>query len=470
MRLPLPSVPAECVSEMYHLSKIGITAVEFMPVAQFYGKWNWGYDGVFLYAPQNSYGRPEDLRRLVSECHREGMAAVLDVVYNHIGPVGNCLPMFGPFLSERYATPWGKTLNFDGPYCDPVRRFILDNALYWLDEYGFDGLRLDAVHGIIDTSPKHILQELMEEADALAGRENRHITIIAESDLNDPRIVMERERCGYGITAQWNDDFHHSIHSFLTGERNGYYEDYGDPSFISRTLNDGFLYSGRYSHHLHKFRGSPWNGLPQWKLVVCSQNHDQIGNRAYGERLSVLVDIHKLKAAAALVLLSPFTPMLFMGEEYGERAPFLFFIDAEDRDFADAVREGRKAEFIRFGWRDTPDPDDENTFISSKLRWNMSGKSAAPMLRYYSHLIALRKSFIGGKRHSFFSAWTGGNVRLSYSNGFEVYVRMSKNASAVPDEGKVVMHSEWRDFGGRIERGSARGRELLPFSAVAVQL
>jgi maltooligosyltrehalose trehalohydrolase len=455
--------------KIHHLADMGISTAELMPVAQFYGSRNWGYDGVYLYAPQNSYGRPEDLRHLVSEMHRRGIAVILDVVYNHLGPIGNYLQEFGPFYSDRYATPWGKALNYDGPYSDPVRTFVLENAVHWLTCYGFDGLRLDAIHGIIDNSPRHILAEMSERVEEISKATGRRLQLIAENDTNDPRVVSGRDRCGYGLTAQWNDDYHHSIHTMLTGEHLGYYVDYTGADMILRALRDGYVYTGQYSRYLHKLRGSEWHDAPFSKLIVFSQNHDQIGNRAFGERLSSLVDGDRLKTASGLVLLSPFTPMLFMGEEYGETAPFLFFVDTDDAAFAEAVKEGRRREFSRFGWSGTPDPNALSTFEASKLRWNTAEAGHFRMMEYYKALIAIRREFIMGHTGDFKSLLSDeGMLVISYASGLRVLVNTGSSVLR-PDERirKMLLHSDWRKFNGLTEEGSGNELSLKPFSLVA---
>ena len=451
-----------------YLADLGITALELMPVAQFYGSRNWGYDGVYIYAPQNSYGSPYELRHLVDAAHSRKMAVVLDVVYNHIGPVGNCLSKYGPFFSDRYRTPWGTGLNYDGPYCDPVREFVLSNAVYWLEQYRFDALRLDAIHGILDSSPKHLLREMAERVDALSSKTGRRLHLIAESDLNDPKVVRGRDSCGYGISAQWNDDFHHSIHTVLTGELGGYYEDYGSADYILKAMKDGFVYDGAYSKHLARRRGAPFAGMPREKLIVFSQNHDQIGNRAQGDRLSVLVPPEKMRFAAGAVLLSPFTPMLFMGEEYAEKAPFLFFIDTDDRNFANTVYEGRKKEFELFHWQDTPKPNSLETFERTKLRWNTADEESGRILRLYRDLLALRKRYIPTLRNDFKCSKHDGIMLLEYGGKMRARFNLSGTNARLEHEAhwNIELNSEWKEYGGSCGRTDS---ELRPFSfAVAV--
>ena len=376
------------------LVELGITAVELMPVAQFPGKRNWGYDGVFPFAVQESYGGPEGLKRLVDACHLRGLAVVLDVVYNHLGPEGNYLSDFGPYFSDRYRTPWGSAVNFDGPFSDEVRRYFQENALCWLREFHVDALRLDAIHGIMDCSASPFLSELAGAVRDLRKEENRMAYLIPESDLNDARIVTPRDEGGYGLDAQWSDDFHHALHTLLTGEREGYYGDFGGLGHMARAFTDGFVYSGQSSEYRRRRHGNPSRHLPAGKFVVFAQNHDQVGNRMRGERLARLVCFESLKLAAGVVLLSPFLPLLFMGEEYGEVAPFLYFVHHGDTDLIEAVRKGRKEEFAAFGWKgEIPDPQDEGTFLRSRpdpaLR--ASGNHAR-LLELYRELIRIRKT------------------------------------------------------------------------------
>lgn len=375
------------------LASLGVTTIELMPVAQFPGSRNWGYDGVFLFAPQNSYGGPEGLHRLVNAAHQQGLAVCLDVVYNHLGPEGNYLGEFGPYFTERYQTPWGEAINFDGARSDEVRRFFIENALYWLNQYHFDALRLDAVHGIFDFSALHFLAELKSSVARLASRRSRKIHVIAESDLNDSRLILPGERGGYGLNAQWSDDFHHSLHTLLTKEHKGYYEDFGSLTQLADTLRDGWCYRGQYSQHRQRRHGNSPHGISHSHFVVCSQNHDQVGNRAEGERLTALVDFESLKLAAGATLLSPFVPLIFMGEEFGETAPFQYFISHVDADLVDAVRQGRQKEFAAFGWEGIiPDPQDEATFERSRLHHSLKETEPhATLLRFYRQLIELRR-------------------------------------------------------------------------------
>ena len=379
------------------LVELGITTVELMPVAQFPGARNWGYDGVYPFAPQNSYGGPEPLQRFVNAAHEHGLSVALDVVYNHLGPEGNYLNAYGPYFTDRYRTPWGQALNFEGAGSDEVRRFFIENALYWLENYHFDALRLDAVHGIFDFSARHFLTEIKNAVGALSKRLGRMIHCIAESDLNDSRLLLNHEQGGYDLDAQWSDDFHHSVHRLLTGEERGYYADFGGIGPLAATLRDGWYYKGQYSHYRQRHHGNSPRGIAASQVVVCNQNHDQVGNRAAGERLSSLVNFESLKLAAGITLLSPFVPLLFMGEEYGETAPFQYFTSHGDPELVEAVRRGRREEFAAFGWeaeKAVPDPQDESTFLRSKP--DHSRKSEEPhrtLLRLYQNLIRTRREY-----------------------------------------------------------------------------
>ena len=363
-----------------------------MPVAQFPGVRNWGYDGVYPFAVQNSYGGPEGLKSLVDACHKRGMAVILDVVYNHLGPEGNYLWDYGPYFTDKYKTPWGDAINFDGPYSDEVRNFFVQNALSWVTDYHIDALRIDAIHGIFDFSAKHFLREMGEAVHARAGELGRHIFVIPESDLNDVRVINPVELGGHGLDAQWNDDFHHCLRTLLTGEKSGYYEDFGTIDQMEKAYRDGFVYSGQYSPFRKRRHGNSSKDRPARQFVVFSQNHDQVGNRMQGERLSSLVSFEALKLAAGCVILSPYLPLLFMGEEYGETAPFLYFVSHADPVLIEAVCKGRKEDFRAFGWEgEPPDPEDERTFLASELHWEERTKgSHGTLLRFYQQLIALR--------------------------------------------------------------------------------
>lgn len=375
------------------LKELGITAIELMPISPFPGTRNWGYDGVYPFGVQQSYGGPEGLKRLVDACHREGIAVVLDVVYNHLGPEGNYLAEFGPYFTDRYRTPWGPAINYDGPYANEVRSYIVESARAWYRDYHIDALRLDAVHGIYDFSARHILQEIGEAVHAFGRAAKRRLQIMPESDLNDSRIIRPIVQGGYGLDAQWNDDFHHALRTLLTGERRGYYEDFGTVADLVTSLREGFVYSGRYSVHRRRSHGNRSSDRPPEQFVVFSQNHDQVGNRMLGDRLTAQVDREGLKLAAACVVLSPYLPLLFMGEEYAEEAPFLYFVSHGDAGLIEAVRRGRREEFSAFSWEgEPPDPQDENTFLRSRVDWERRNEGAHGRMRaWYRMLLGLRK-------------------------------------------------------------------------------
>jgi maltooligosyltrehalose trehalohydrolase len=382
------------ISKLDHLVDLGVTHVEIMPVAEFSGEWGWGYDGVDLFAPHHEYGSPDDLKTLVNACHENGLAVLLDVVYNHLGPAGNYLSRFGPYFTGAYQTPWGEAVNLDHRGSHEVRRFFVDNAVMWMREYHFDGLRLDAVHAFVDNSAIHFLELLSTEVDILSAHLGRHLVLIAESDLNDPRIVTSREAGGYGIDAHWDDEFHHALHSLVTGETNGYYEDYGKIQHFAQALENAYVYAGTYSVHRGRVHGRSIDGLWGRHFVVFAQNHDQIGNRARGERLCHLTSLGRQKIGAAAVLTSPFVPMLFQGEEFCASSPFQYFSNHSDPELARSVSEGRKNEFKAFGWdpSDVPDPQDPQTFRNSKLKWEEAGSGEhAELLAWYKKLIALRR-------------------------------------------------------------------------------
>lgn len=384
---------AAAIERLDYLKELGITALELMPVAQFPGERNWGYDGVYPFAPQNSYGGAKGLKKLVDACHRKGLAVFLDVVYNHLGPEGNYLHAFGPYFTDRYRTPWGDAVNFDGPGSDGVRHYFISNALHWLTEYHLDGLRLDAVHGIYDFSARHILEEMSDAVQKTSRALGRRLHLIAESDLNDVRLITPFEAGGYGLAAQWNDDFHHALRTLLTGEKSGYYEDFGTFADLVKGFREGFVLSGGYSTYRKRRHGSSSAGIPPGQLVVFSQNHDQVGNRLRGERLSEHLSAEQLKLAAATTLLSPYLPLLFMGEEYAEVAPFPYFVSHGDPDLVAGVRQGRLEEFAAFEHQGTPpDPQSAATFLSAKLAPEQRHQGDhCDLFNFYRELIRLRK-------------------------------------------------------------------------------
>jgi maltooligosyltrehalose trehalohydrolase len=382
------------IERLPELVELGITHVQLMPVVEFSGDRGWGYDGVDLFAPHHAYGRPDELKALVDACHASGLAVILDVVYNHLGPEGNYLEKFGPYFTGRYNTPWGNAVNLDDAGSDEVRRFLCDNAVMWLRDYHFDGLRLDAVHALFDATSVHFLEQLNGELQVLEAALGRHLVLIAESDLNDPRVVRTPEAGGYGLHAQWSDDFHHALHAVVTGERSGYYADFGGLPDLADALHHPFVYARKFSPHRGRTHGREPRGIPGWRFVVAAQNHDQVGNRAQGERLSHLVSPDRLKMAAALLLTAPFVPMLFQGEEWGASSPFLFFT-SHPEELGALVAEGRRAEFACFGWDPSqiPDPQAVETFRRSRLCWDERRREPhLGILEWHKQLLALRES------------------------------------------------------------------------------
>jgi maltooligosyltrehalose trehalohydrolase len=455
---------AAALSRLDDLVSLGITAVSLMPVAQFPGGRNWGYDGVYPFAVQNSYGGPDGLKQFVDACHGRGLAVVLDVVYNHLGPEGNYFREFAPYFTDIYASPWGDAVNLDQAYCDDVRNFFLENAVHWFENYHLDGLRLDAVHAFYDRSARPFLMELATKVDAISRSCGRELHLIVESDLNDVRILETQEEGGFGLQAQWCDDFHHALHSLLTGESQGYYADFGELSHLFKAYREGYVISWQYSRYRKRHHGSSSRERPARQFIVFSQNHDQVGNRALGERLSALVDFESLKLAAGAVVLSPYLPLLFMGEEYAEEAPFQYFVSHSDPALAESVRKGRRAEFGAFS-RDQspPDPQSPDTFFRSRLNWEKreTGKHAV-LLRFYRRLIRLRKetpALIQPDKR-----------RLEVSESQDAVLtwrrwRGQDQAFGVP-EGKwrKVLESsasEWLGPGPSLPADIARGQELL---------
>lgn len=381
------------IEKLPYLNELGITAIELMPLGQFSGIRNWGYDGVFPFAVQHSYGGPLGLQKLVDACHANGIAVILDVVYNHLGPEGNVLPSFGPYFTDKYKTPWGQAMNFDDAHSDAVRHYFLENALMWLRDFHVDALRLDAVHAIKDFSPKHWLRELRERVDELMQETNRMHYLIVECDLNDRRFIDPLDAEGYGMHAQWVDEFHHALRVTTGHSKTGYYEDFDGLLHLAKSWQDGYVYTGQYSPHRRKAFGTDTLNIEPFRFVVFSQNHDHIGNRMLGERTSALVSFEMQKVLAASVLMSPFLPLLFMGEEYGEKNPFLYFVNHSDKELVEAVRQGRKREFKAFHIEgEFPDPQSETTFKQSMLQWDILKKDEhAALFKYYQQLIALRK-------------------------------------------------------------------------------
>lgn len=381
------------IDKFKYLKALGVNTIELMPIAQFPGERNWGYDGVFPFAVQNSYGGVNGLKKLVNEAHNAGLAVVLDVVYNHLGPEGNYLNDYGPYFTDKYKTPWGPALNFDDAYCDAVRQYFLQNALMWLDEFHVDGLRMDAVHAIWDFSTEHFMQELKDAVTELEKTAARKKVLVAELDLNNVRYINAQDKGGYGLDGQWVDEFHHALHSIVTGERDGYYEDFGEMVHLEKAFRDTYVYNGTYSPHRKKIFGSDAGNHPYDQFVVFSQNHDQIGNRAKGDRLTATLNFEELKLVAATYLLSPYVPMIFMGEEYGEKNPFQFFISHGDEQVVESTRTGRKEEFSYFNFKEEfPDPYAADTFERSSLSWCINEDPHATLLKFYTYLINFRKT------------------------------------------------------------------------------
>jgi maltooligosyltrehalose trehalohydrolase len=457
------------------LRELGVTAIEIMPVSEFPGSRNWGYDGVSPYAVQSSYGGPDCLKRLVDAAHGLGLAVLLDVVYNHLGPEGNYLRDFGPYFSDRYRTAWGEGLNLDGPDSDEVRRYVVDNAVYWVTEYHLDGLRLDAVDRIVDLSPVHIAEELGAAVHAQGEALGSRKLVIAEIDANDPKWVTPREVGGYGLDAHWSDDFHHAVHVALTGERAGYYADFTEPGAVAKVLSQRYVNDGRYSPHRRRRHGRPAAEVPADRFVVAVQNHDQTGNRARGERLSTLLSAEALRLAAALVLLSPYVPLLFMGEEHGETNPFLYFVSHGDPALIEAVRKGRQEEFATFSWAGKiPDPQAEETFEASRPDWERatSGEGAR-MLALYRELLRLRRTEPALRpgdatikvRNDDAAGWVA--VRYDKEKSvLEAVFNLSSEPRAVPLAGseswRLALSTDALEYGGHRGAGLAGGELRLP--------
>ncbi|WP_240615741.1 malto-oligosyltrehalose trehalohydrolase [Nakamurella deserti] len=384
------------IGKLDHLVDIGVSLVEVLPVNGFNGEHNWGYDGVLWYTVQESYGGPAEYQRFVDACHERGLGVIQDVVYNHLGPSGNVLPQFGPYLHDAGASTWGSLLNLDGPDSDPVRDYIIDNAVMWLRDYHVDGLRLDAVHALVDHRAVHLLEELSAEVDALSAHLGRPLTLIAESDLNDPKLITPRAAGGYGLTAQWSDDFHHVLHVALTGERVGYYGDFGSMESIAKVYRSAYFHDGTWSSFRGRAHGRAIDTrtTESWRFVVYAQDHDQIGNRAAGDRLTDTLGARDLTIAAVMVLTAPFTPMLFMGEEWAASTPWQFFTSHPDEELGEATAKGRFAEFSRMGWDEAivPHPQDPETFRRSKLDWSESAEDHhSDILDLYRRLAVIRR-------------------------------------------------------------------------------
>jgi maltooligosyltrehalose trehalohydrolase len=458
------------IERLGHLAALGVSAVELMPVAEFPGTRGWGYDGVDLFAPHHGYGGPDGLKRFVDACHSKGIGAVVDVVYNHLGPSGNYLREFGPYFSDRHQTNWGAAVNFDGPGSDEVRRFVIDNAKYWLEEFHFDGLRLDAVHAIVDESAYHLLEELAAEVDALATHLRRPLFVIAESDRNDPRLARSRDAGGYGLDCVWADDWHHALHAALTGDRAGYYSDFGSLELLAKALRQAWVYDGIWSERRGRRHGRSPAGLAGQRFVVFTQNHDQIGNRAVGDRLAALVGEGRQKIAASLLLTAPFTPMIFQGEEWAASSPFQYFTDHDDPKLAKAVGEGRRSEFTSFGWdpSQVPDPQSPDTYRRSKLDWEELDKEPHDdILKWYRTLIEFRR------RHSELSDPLPGSAVVEASDELGTItvrrgsIRVAVNLSAGDRAFDLPPDSETLAFSTPSLR-TEQGQMILPRDSVAI--
>jgi maltooligosyltrehalose trehalohydrolase len=435
------------IEKLAYLVELGVDFVELMPVNAFSGTYGWGYDGVLWYAVHEPYGGPDGLVRFVDACHGHGLGVLIDAVFNHLGPSGNYLPRFGPYLS-RGSNPWGESINIADADSDEVRTYVIDCALRWMRDFHADGLRLDAVHALVDTTAVHILEELSTETDALAAELGRPLSLIAESDRNDPRLITPRDRGGYGITAQWDDDIHHAIHTAVSGERQGYYADFGSLATLASTLKRGYFHAGTYSSFRHRKHGRPLDTatIPATRLLAYTLTHDQVGNRAIGDRPSQNLDFGQLAVKAALALGSPYTAMLFMGEEWGSSSPFLFFSSHPEPELARATAEGRKAEFAEHGWDadEVPDPQDPETFQRSKLDWAEVGAEAHTRLwNVYRDLIALRH-----REPDLADPWLD-NLRIEYDEeqrwivmhrgALAIACNLGEASATVPVAGTVVL-------------------------------
>ncbi|CAA9375690.1 MAG: GH13_10 / GH13 / GH13_9 / GH13_36 / GH13_ 11 / GH13_37 / GH13_20 [uncultured Propionibacteriaceae bacterium] len=386
------------IDRLDHLVGLGIDFVEVMPVNGFNGTHNWGYDGVLWYTVQEQYGGPAAYQQFVDACHQRGLAVIQDVVYNHLGPSGNYLALFGPYLKEGRGNTWGDSVNLDTENSDEVRRYIIENALMWLRDYHVDGLRLDAVHALVDTRATHLLEQMAIEVDALSAFARRPLSLVAESDMNAPRLITPREAGGYGLAGQWSDDFHHALYVSLTGDTTGYYADFGSLETLAKVFRAGFFHDGTMSTFRGRHHGAriDTQRMPTWRLVVFSDNHDQIGNRAAGNRLSSWLNADQLRLAGLVTLLSPFTPMIFMGEEWGASTPWQFFTSHPEPELGEIVAKGRVEEFAQMDWdiSTVPNPQDPSTFTNSKLNWDeISGGSHAKLLEFYRRVIEVRRTY-----------------------------------------------------------------------------
>jgi maltooligosyltrehalose trehalohydrolase len=455
------------IPHLPYLNDLGINTIELMPVAQFPGHRNWGYDGVFPYAVQQSYGGPENFQNFIDVCHTHGLAVVLDVVYNHLGPEGNYLNKFAPYFTDKYKTPWGEAINFDDAWCDGVRHYFIENALMWLRDFHIDGLRLDAVHAIKDLGARHFLAELKQAVELQSNETGRHHFIIAECDLNDVRYISAYSGGGYNLDTQWCDEFHHALHAFTTHETDGYYSDFGGIGPLIKSYNDAFVYDGVYSPYSKKLFGNKTTGLPGHKFVVFAQNHDQVGNRRLGKRLSALVSFEMQKVTAAIYLLSPFNPMIFMGEEFGERNPFLYFTSHTDPIVAESVRKGRRKEFKDFmNNMETPDPQSEETFQKSILTPSEKHtKSQRQLLQWYKTLIAFRKKHAvwqTNARNNLYAEALTNHVMMvtgtTQNKTFKILYNFGNQDYRYTDNNshEIILCSAHKEYGGKIENDASK--------------
>jgi len=465
------------------LIDLGVTGIEIMPVAQFPGARNWGYDGVHPFAVQNSYGGPQSLQRLVDAAHGAGLAVILDVVYNHLGPEGNYLREFGPYFSDAHHTPWGPAVNVDGPQSDPVRQYFIDNACWWIREFHLDGLRLDAVQTIFDFSPRHLLADIQQAVQQVGRDQQRTVCVIAETNQNDVRLLHDEQRGGYGMDATWSDDLHHSVHALLTGEDDGFYSDYGRAEHVARAFEVGYAFDGCYSRYRQRRHGSSAADLPREQHLVSIQNHDQVGNRPGGERLAALVSPPAQRFAASLLLLSPFTPMLFMGEEYAESNPFRFFCSYLDHKLNLSVRRGRRRDLVYSKFRGIErlrPPEEEATFAAAVLSWSWQDDAhRSGLRRLYQDLLAARRNWPTLKRHMPPQCRVDANglltIRYPSDAHYHVLANTTGTEIALPTDAAsrpaidtmLLFSSEWQKYGGS-RPSDALGPTLSAFEVVAL--
>lgn len=470
----------EIVDRLPELKSLGITAIELMPVGQFPGERNWGYDGVFPFAVQNSYGGARALQHLVEAAHQSGLAVLLDVVYNHLGPEGNYLDQYGPYFTDAYRTPWGRAWNFDGPDSDPVRAFVLENVRMWIEDFHLDGLRLDAVHAIYDLSPRHLLSEIQETAQRIAAVQRRAVHVIAESDQNDPRLIDPLEQRGFGLSAVWADEFHHAIRNLLAGDRQGYFSEYGHLADLAKAYEEIFVFDGQFSPYRKRRHGAPVLDRDRSQFVVCIHNHDQIGNRAWGDRSATSLPPEVQRLACGLLCLSPCIPLIFMGEEYAEEHPFPFFCSFTDPSLIEAVRKGRREEFAALGFcwgEQLPDPQDEETFLSAKLCWKWNAQEFSGQLRrLFQDLFEARRSRLALRDREHTRATVLADsveareglllIERGEADSIVAVANLSPRASSFSSvslqERTEILSTEDRCYGGRRSSGTSID-VLLPF-------